>query len=452
MSIPSDGYSIGNLSTTSISGTVPYKNNSLFRNGLIKLWTVRDYGTQSEVRTLIFTWFLRDCKVYNNSSITFTGVDAMAFTNNNYAIGKDNMKRIDTVGTQVQVAATTISGLCGTTVSVNASSYSSINNLRPPADTNKTSDSIKNLLQRIAKHDCVNYYTQCTVSTISLVRTSSEFISVVGTNYSPLTLGVAENTIAGVRVKNDKSVVFAPTLIQAQAGVDPSKADYGIFEFGNVGSRANTLEIDTPYVTNDSPKTQFQALLNKSFGTEFSCAKVPVPYNELFVPMTKIIFDNSDTRSYYISSATYSLTSLGIYASISGTARSISDYDYVGTTEKELRGKLALEYNYGGTCMTQDGIQFVATRKAEDTPIDSDTGITMGNEDVYGVTPAGGGVFIMGNDIVCSSPIVNVDTSHLNDSPKKIIYEFAKYYIDVTWTESNGVQSNVHWHRRWKTP
>lgn len=447
MNIPSNGYSIGNLSTTTISGTVPYRNNSPVRNGQIKLYTVTDYGTQEEQRTLIFTWFLKDCTIYNNSSVTFSGVDAMAFTNNNYAIGRNVNEQIDTVGTQVQVAATTISSLCGATVTIDASSYSAVNNLRPPrVENNKWSDGIKNLLQRIANFDCENYYTVCGVNSIRLTKSAGSETTYTDTDYAPLTIGISSNTVAGVRVQHDKSVVFANTVIHPNA----TTADYGIFEFGNTGSRADTMEIVTPFIYPDSTTSQFSALIGKNFGTQFSCANIKVPYNELFIPMTKINFPN-DNRAYYIANADYKLTSLGIYASISGTAKAVSDYEYIGKTEKELRNKLAMDYSYSGTMLTQDGIQFVPTRKVEDTPIDSDTGITMGNEDVYGVTPAGGGVFIMGNDIVCSSPIVNVDTSHLNDSPKKIIYEFAKYYIDVTWTESNGIQSNVHWHRWWKS-
>lgn len=453
MSIPSNGYSVGNLSTTTISGTVPYRNNTPVRNGQIKLYTVTDYGTQEEQRTLIFTWFLKDCTIYNNSSVTFTGVDAMAFTSNNYAVGRDSYGNEDTIGVRFNIAATTISSLCGATVTIEPSASGTVNNMRPAIDANKTTDSVKNLMQMVAKFDCVNYYTECTLSSIRLTRTSgSETTTITDSDYSPLTIGISSNTIAGVRVKNDKSVVFAPTPINLKKMEleIPIPEDYGIYELGNLGSRADTMEIDTPIATSDTPTSQFSALIGKNFGTQFSCANIKVPYNELFIPMTKINFPN-DNRAYYIANADYRLTSLGIYASISGTAKAVSDYEYIGKTEKELRGKLALEYNYGGTCLTQDGIQFVATKRAEDTPIDSDTGITMGNEDVYGVTPVGGGVFIMGNDIVCSSPIVNVDTSHLNDSPKKIIYEFAKYYIDVTWTESNGIQSNVHWQRRWKS-
>lgn len=463
MSIPSDGFSVGNLSTTTISGTVPYRSTmTLTRNGQIKLWTVRAGGDWREMsdRTLIFTWFLKDCTVYNESSVTFTGVDAMAFTSNNYAIGRnidaEGIPHVDTVGVQVQTAATSVTGLCGATVTIDASAYTTINSLRPAIDENKTSDGIKNLMQRIAKHDCVNYYTVCSQNSIALTRTSWSEVSFASMEYSPLTLGVASNTIAGVRVRQDKSAKFAPTVIAEiraeHKQTTPSPEDYGIYEVGNVGRRADTLEIDTPYVSQTSPKEQFSALIGRSFGTQFSCANVPVPYNEFFIPMARARFTGEQNEPYYyICSASYKLTKLGIYASISGSARTVSDYDYIGKTERELRDKLAMEYNYGGTCMTQDGLHFIPTPQV--TQADSDADVVMGNNDIYSVTPVGSGVFIMGNDIVCSSPLIGRDESHADDTPvHKITYEYQAYYIDVTWREDTpGVQTDTHWYRRWKT-
>ena len=445
MNIPSDGFSVGNLSTTTISGTVPYRSTmTLVRNGQIKLWTVRNYDTQQEQRTLIFTWFLKDCTVYNESSVTFTGVDAMAFTSNNYAIGVDSNYQPDTVGTQVQVAATTISGLCGATVNIEASSYSVINNMRE-ATTGKT-NGIKTLMQGIAQYDCVNYYTVCGQNSITLTKTSWSEINLSGYEYAPLTLGVSSNTVAGVRVKRNDSVKFSPTLIQQQIGTeDPTK--YGIFEFGNVGARANTLEITTPYIRSDTPQTQFSAMLSRSFGTQFSCSNVPVPYNEFFIPMARARFTNDANEPYYyICSANYVLTKQGIYASISGTARAISDYDYVGKTEKQLRGKLAMEYNYGGTVMTQDGIQLVETK--ETTEVNDDTSapaIVAQGLKIFGATPLGDGLFRLGNDIVSSYPLLNTEIDLDNH---KITYKYQPYDIEITWTETTpGVRTNPHWRR-----
>lgn len=452
MNIPSNGYSVGNLSTTTISGTVPYRNNTPVRNGQIKLYTVTDYGTQEEQRTLIFTWFLKDCTIYNNSSVTFTGVDAMAFASNNYAIGKDAQSRADTIGVRFNVAATTISSLCGATVTIDPSSSSTVNNMRPALDENKTTDSVKNLMEMVARFDCVNYYTECTLNSIRLTRTSGSETTVTDSDYSPLTIGISSNTIAGVRVKNDKSVVFAPTPINLKKMElrIPIPEDYGIYEFGNLGSRADTMEINTPIINADMPMTQFSALVGKPFGTQFSCANIKVPYNELFIPMTKINFPN-DNRAYYIANADYRLTSLGIYASISGTARAVSDYEYIGATERQLRDKVAMEYNYGGTCLTQDGLQFKAVTAI--TQVDSSNDVTLGHKEIYGVVPLGKGLFGLGNDIVCSQPLISKDTSHKDDTPiHKVTYEYEDFYIDIAWTETTqGKMEDIQWLRRWKT-
>ena len=163
--------------------------------------------------------------------------------------------------------------------------------------------------------------------------------------------------------------------------------------------------------------------------------------------MARIRFTGENNEPYYyICSANYVLTKQGIYASVSGTARSISDYDYVGKTEKQLRGKLAMEYNYGGTVMTQDGIQLVETK--ETTEVNDDTSvpaIVAQGLKIFGATPLGDGLFRLGNDIVSSYPLVNTEIDLDNH---KITYKYQPYDIEVTWTETTpGVRTNPHWRR-----
>jgi len=48
-----------------------------------------------------------------------------------------------------------------------------------------------------------------------------------------------------------------------------------------------------------------------------------------------------------------------VYASLSGSSRSISDFDYIGTTEKRVRNKLDVGQEYGSVVFTDGGIELV---------------------------------------------------------------------------------------------
>lgn len=366
MSTPAQGYSVGNLATMTISGTVPYKLGTYTRNTLINLYEkfVNEQGQETS-RTLMFTWFLRSCMIYNESSITFSGIDAMAFTNNNYSIGQDpNTGEIDTIDIQYSTIISTLSALTNTPITVERPNYSDVKSLRLPR---QSSWSIKSLMEATAKLDCGNYYTLCHGSSIELKKNYGDQVVISSADdYEPLSLGVAQTPISMVMVYQTDMELPTPNT-----GEGETLEDYGIFQKAIGSSQptlATTMKIVTPFITPDFDMDEYESNLSgKSFGTEFSCKKVKMPSylpsgGYFFTPMSQIIFGSDYSKYYYICSADYSLTSEGVVASVSGTTKSLSDYEYIGETEKSLKKKIEAEHNYHGSCFSiTDGLTYSAT-------------------------------------------------------------------------------------------
>lgn len=362
MSTPAQGYSVGNLATMTISGTVPYKLGTYVRNAPINLYEqILDEHGQETSRVLMFTWFLRSCMIYNESSITFSGIDAMAFTNNNYEIDvDDNTGETDTIGEQYTTAISTISALTGADIRIDRPNYSSISNLRIPRQSNW---SIKSLMESTSKIDCGNYYTVCHPSYIELKKDYGSQIT-ASTDREPLSLGVAQTPINMVMVYQTDMELPTPNTDEGE-----TLADYGIFQKmigSNQPTLATTMKIVTPLINPDFDMDNYSSSLSgKSFGTEFSCKKIKVTTYSggyFYVPLAQIIFGQSYNTYFYICNADYYLTSEGVYASISGTAKSLSDYEYIGETEKSLKKKIEAEHNYHGSCFSiTDGLTYSAT-------------------------------------------------------------------------------------------
>ena len=67
------------------------------------------------------------------------------------------------------------------------------------------------------------------------------------------------------------------------------------------------------------------------------------------------------------------------------------------------------------------------------------------DDSVFKTVPLGDGLFKMGNDIVCSYPLLS---TKLELSLHKITYNDTPYKVEVTWSESTpGTRTNPHWQR-----
>lgn len=66
-------------------------------------------------------------------------------------------------------------------------------------------------------------------------------------------------------------------------------------------------------------------------------------------------------------------------------------------------------------------------------------------DDEMAIVPYGDGLFLVGNDIVCSYPLQGVT---ITLSQHQIIYHYEPYDILVKWDEqTEGVRTNPRWRR-----
>lgn len=378
MNAGGSGLSVGNIATTTISGTVPYHSNLIDRNVEILL-----YRRSNSTWALMYVWFIKEATVHDHSSLSFSGVDVAAFTNNNYAItavpeqpGDSRATppipavayQHDTIGTQFTTAASTLSTLCGITVNIQPNSTGSVT--VDTQTTFDTSNSIKSLLEESAKFEAVNYYTAYSnISTATLMK--SQFSQVVVSEYAPLTVGQ-----------------YAPSIQKVVVSCgNGSVQPYEYTGSGTVSS-ANTLSINTSFIylakttasVRDDPSQPYETvhnyperieptncslLVGMGSGRQFSCEKASVDGlisgGQFIVPMSYVKFSHEtyQDNQFILTSAQYYLTSEGVYASLSGSSRSISDFDYVGTTEKRVRNKLDVGQEYGSVVFTDGGIELV---------------------------------------------------------------------------------------------
>lgn len=69
----------------------------------------------------------------------------------------------------------------------------------------------------------------------------------------------------------------------------------------------------------------------------------------------------------------------------------------------------------------------------------------MDDNKILKVVPLKNGLFKVGNDIVCSYPLLGTVIDLDNH---KITYKYQPYDIEVTWTETTeGTRTNPHWRR-----
>ena len=143
---------------------------------------------------------------------------------------------------------------------------------------------------------------------------------------------------------------------------------YNIYIIGSVPTgqypkQATTLEINAQLAPFSAAAEQnnFQQLIGKNFGTEFSVSNVKMRY---FIPVgTRIYLPNVSENYYtYATSINYSLTETGVFASISGSARDLSDNYYLGSMEKDMEQRIKIDEVYKNAVMSKNGFYLTAPK------------------------------------------------------------------------------------------
>lgn len=335
-----DGLSVGQCCTSTISGKVLCKLNikPTSLNSLIVLTCF-----QNGQEKMQYTWFLQSYSVVDNKIIEFSGVDAMAFIDNEYPME-------GTVSSQITAAAKTISEISGQAIAISDPGYTQEN------ISGYSGWNIRTLLQYASVYSAVNYTAlfnsrnsngEIRIKTID----TSQTIFISEDNYSSLSVGAMPPTIKQIRVSTGEE--NDPIL-----GKGETYDEYGIFYLvTKTNNTSGMINLICPWAkSNIKTVGDLPSLIGRSFGTEFNCENAFV--DDLYPPFTKIQFGgyNGDD-DFYISNANYKLTRNGIFASISGSTKSLSDIEYYGKTETELKTKVALQMGYKYGFITQeDGI------------------------------------------------------------------------------------------------
>lgn len=243
-----------------------------------------------------------------------------------------------------------------------------------PEVTSSTTANMRTMLGYIAAMMCTNYQQPFGTEEPSIEYTpfSNEVITIEPSDRQELTYSLPGAEIEGIRIFNT-----------ANSGIPVLKAgekleDYGIYDFGSTLPGANFMEVVSPY-TKSSEDRNYERLVGQKYSTTFSCQKVKMP--GIYPCFTQVVFEGYEDLNCVISSITYSFTTDGIFASMSGTGQNLSDFKYIGQTAKDLRNRPTFDNTYGVTKITQNsGLQFVYK--------DNNTG----DETSYGFTSQNGGM------------------------------------------------------------
>lgn len=338
----SEGLTIGGCFGCTISGDLLYKGSErteIHHNEKLTL-VCQELLPNGELKSNSLIFFITSYTVEDNFVIHFSAQDAMAYIDNNYPME-------GTVSNHFEAASKVVSELCGDGIIIDVPPNSMID------ITGQSGWSIRTLMQYASVWGAVNYACRVVDGTTHIGNVvSSTILTIQPENHSKLSVGAKGRIINQVRIS--VADINDPILESGQ-----TYEDFGIFYVNKsmYVNNVNSLRLICPWADNSfTASTYLMNLPNASYGTEFSCDEVKV--DKIYPPMTKIKFaDFTDDDDFYIGNASYKLTQIGIIANLSGGTKSLSDYEYIGQTETELKTKVALNLGYKyGFITLEDGI------------------------------------------------------------------------------------------------
>lgn len=345
VSAGSSGFSVGQCCSSSISGSLLHKGEKLKvkNNSILTLYCRKREKDSNDYKTvLIYKWFIKSFSLENETIIHFSAVDAVAFADNEYPM--ENGAR---VAKHIEAAQAMISELAQTDIKISQPAFSQYYEV-----INQSGWSVRTLLNYASVYGACNYAAlfnsvdnQNSSMQIFIIDTS-QTIAIAQDNYANLSVGITGAIINQIRVS--QSDMKDPILEEGM-----TYDDFGIYYLSNSANKSNVLNLVCPWVEgNIKTVGSLVGKIGSSYGTEFSCDNVKV--DELYCPYMQVSFSGFEDYTFYISNANYKLTSIGIYASISGDTKSLSDFEYIGRTETELKTKVALNMGYQSGFISQE--------------------------------------------------------------------------------------------------
>lgn len=363
MSVSSNGYDVGQLASCSISGAVYCKFATIIRrNDKVKAYVRTKTGNAVGEWQLIHVWFLKTSERNNANILSFTALDAISFLDNNYHVTYELDSDGYPVPQTVTGHLTAISEMVGTLAGETSVPIPKYCDELTISTTN--SSNARSFVEAVSASGAVNL--RQAIATDTIIFESFKFgetqYSISDSECDEFSMGAMGETINNVvlycgSVSELPNVIY-PTMYQ----------DYDIYIIGSVPSGSypvakNTLEINAQLAGNSAEysPTNFQNLLGVNFGTEFSVSNVKM---RQFIPIgVRILLPNvSDNYYMYATSINYSLTENGVFASISGSARDISDSYYLGGMEKDMQNRIKIDAPYENVMVGKEGLFLIAPK------------------------------------------------------------------------------------------
>lgn len=343
MSCSGDGLSIGDVVGFTLNSQVKDKGVGISKGDFVGLF----YLDADKHETPIFTGVISTYTV-NQGIVSFTAVDVISFTDNNYTMylseeesGTEGGIQLP-IGEQYKAVKALLSMYTGMEVTI----PTPLSNVSTP----DTGWDIRELFSKCAIFEGTNYYVDHSLSTLvsqTIVSGQGGFLESPSSEHSAVSISSTDIPINCVQISDRDNT--EPILMN---GV--TYEDYGIFRFtgGDEPTPAGTKKYVCPFITADNKNAcRADVLLGQSNGCSFSCNDVL--FYGLQPPYTRIRFSElgENQPAFYILQANYRLSQVGLIASISGTTKSITDAEFIGQTQKDLQKRIMLDVNYGYVSM-----------------------------------------------------------------------------------------------------
>lgn len=338
MSCSGDGIDIGDVVGFSLSSQVKDKNGVISKGAFVGLFYLSD-----ETEVPIFTGVMSNYTL-DRGLLSFTAVDAISFTDNEYTMslseaetGKEGGIQLP-IGEQYKAANALLTAYTGMGITIPVPSSANM-------FTTDSGWSIRELFSKCAIFEGKNYYVDHSSSTLTsqtIVSRFGNYIGVSAKDHSPVAISSTDIPINCVQVSNKDNT--EPILIDGL-----TYEDWGIFRYTNgQPTPAGTKKYVCPFITKNNKDTcGANILLSLSNGCSFSCENVR--FTQLQPPYTQIGFleMGDEQPAFYITQATYKLSGSGLIASVSGTTKLLTDAEFIGQTQKDLQKRIMLDVNYG---------------------------------------------------------------------------------------------------------
>ena len=222
---------MGSVASSTISGSVIFKNVPKRNDKILFYYKQRKNGQW----VIVGNWYLKDLDVIERTKVTFSGMDVIGFTDNDYDPPQPEESLIyPSVAMHGEVIQKTLSGLVGQSVSL---AYPAA--APSPSVTSSTSANMRTMLGYIAAMLGTNYQQPFGTEEPSIQYTpfNNNYISVSPSDREELIYSIPGEAIEGLRVFNASNSGI-PVLNRGE-----KLENYGIYDFGSVLPQSNYIEI-----------------------------------------------------------------------------------------------------------------------------------------------------------------------------------------------------------------